>query len=717
MSFKVNPYRSEHPAEGAMFFGRKEIIAWVQEQLIKGRPVIVIHGPEWIGKTSLLLHLAGKLPPDCVPVEVSLEDGAEGSPSFLWTAAIAVARALDVPQPSQADFAEESAEEAFLAFLDRARGTLGESRLVLSLDDFDQWADDVLVRGLGAAIHAGHRLSILATATDFQALSQRWPDLFADAVHRVLGPLATHEAEDLVRRPVEDVLRYDPWAVTRVLELTSNHPYFIQFFCRDLVNRCLGSEDITPADVEATLTDLLDAPQPAFEQWWATSSPRERVILVALAALRGQQGVATQYDLHQSLINVGIQVEVAEVEEVLAGLERRGILVRLGANTFRCAVEFFRLWVAHRHPLDDVLRESPWRARRRAVRLPVPQAAPEERPQPESRTDLLWTAVVVLLGIGLLFLLLHRLPPVRLPSAAPKTPTASAVDGTITPVTGGTSTAPTKTPIPIPAPVIAYAFRQNPDEPLQIYLMNEDGSFPVRLTLTESDEFDPTWSPDGQRIAFVSLRDGDQEIYVMNADGSEQTNVTRHENKDWTPAWSPDGKQLAFSSFRDENWELYLMDADGSNVVRLTDNPASDVSPTWSPDGKRIAFASRREGGDWDIFVMDSTGENIIQLTHDPADDFGPVWSPDGNTIAFESDRDGYADIFLMAVDGSEQVNLTRDPYANYHGPTWSPDGARIMFYSNRDGDWDIYVMNRDGSDLVNITDNDADDEAPSWRP
>jgi hypothetical protein len=708
MNPEINPYRIDRPVEGRMFFGRRDVIAWVHEQVIKGHPVIVVHGPDQIGKTSLLRHLAGKLPPDSVPVWASLSVGSAGELSSLWAVADAVACVLGMPQPSQADFAGEVAEDAFATFLDRAQEVLSERRLVLLMDGFDQMADDVLVQALITAIHAGRPLSVLATATDFGALSTHCPDLFSDAIYHGLGPLLTHEAEDLIRKPVGDVLRYDPWAVTRILELTSNHPCFIQLFCRTLVSRCIGDEDITPSDVEAALADLLDTPQATFEAWWAVASPREQTIMVALAALRGQQGVATQYDVHQFLSKQGVRVELSEVEDELSGLERRGVLVRMGANTYRFAVELFRLWVGHQHPVETVLREGPWRVRRHLERRPSPTK--EERPQPESRTDLVWVSVVVLLAIGLFLLLVNRLTP-----AGMKTP-AGGVPSRTTASTGpGTPASPMPTPIPTPA--IAYAFRQTSSEPLQIYLMNENGSFPVRLTLTEADEFDPTWSPDEQHIAFVSLRDGNQEIFVMNADGSDQTNVTRHENKDWTPAWTPDGTQLAFSSFRDGNWELYVMDVDGSNVERLTDNPASDVSPSWSPDGQRIAFASRRDGSDWDIFVMDHTGEHITQLTHDPAEDFGPVWSPDGTAIAFESDRDGYVDIFLMAVDGSNQVNLTHDPYADYHGPVWSSDGTHIMFYSNRDGDWDIYVMNRDGKDLVNITANDADDQAPSWRP
>ena len=105
--------------------------------------------------------------------------------------------------------------------------------------------------------------------------------------------------------------------------------------------------------------------------------------------------------------------------------------------------------------------------------------------------------------------------------------------------------------------------------------MNADGSGQGWLTLTAA-RGRPAWSPNGRRIAFASLRDGNSEVYVMNADGSRQRNLTRNPAEDFFPAWSPNGRRIAFASLRDGNSEVYAMNADGSGQRNLTRDPAED---------------------------------------------------------------------------------------------------------------------------------------------
>ena len=149
------------------------------------------------------------------------------------------------------------------------------------------------------------------------------------------------------------------------------------------------------------------------------------------------------------------------------------------------------------------------------------------------------------------------------------------------------------------------AFVSDRDGNPEIYVMDADGGNQQRLTENRHDDWDPSWAPDGKRIVFFSNRDGHVmggrptfEIYVMDADGGNQQRLTNNRHDDWDPSWSPDGKRIAFVSKRDKKvknfvptFEIYVMDADGGNQQRLTENRQNDLSPSWAPDGKRIVFS------------------------------------------------------------------------------------------------------------------------------
>ena len=276
----------------------------------------------------------------------------------------------------------------------------------------------------------------------------------------------------------------------------------------------------------------------------------------------------------------------------------------------------------------------------------------------------------------------------------------------------------------------------------EIYTVNANGTGLDRLTNNPASDGDPAWSPDcctpipgGNQIAFTSDRDGDYEIYTMNPALAisgplglifiPTDRLTNNPARDLEPAWSPDGNKIAFTSDRDGNDgkdEIYTMNANGTGLDRLTNNhPQDDFEPAWSPDGNKIAFTSDRDGND-EIYTMNANGTGLDRLTNNTANDLDPDWSPDGNKIAFMSlkdcDRLGCnEEIYTMNSNGTGLDRLTNNT-ANDREPAWSPDGNKITFVSDRDlTDYEIYTMNSNGTALAPLTNNTQDDFQPDWQP
>lgn len=167
----------------------------------------------------------------------------------------------------------------------------------------------------------------------------------------------------------------------------------------------------------------------------------------------------------------------------------------------------------------------------------------------------------------------------------------------------------------------------------------------------------PNFSPDGKKIALAlwsnrkkEVESGSglhPEINTMDLDTSEFIRLTNNSSEDWRPVFSPDSQKIVFISNRDGNFEIYIMDADGENQRRLTYNDADDWDPFFSPSGRHIVFSSKR-GGNWDIYIMNTNGSNQTRLTNDIGDEWDPSFSPDDKSIIFAGERDKKRGIFIM---------------------------------------------------------------------
>jgi len=208
----------------------------------------------------------------------------------------------------------------------------------------------------------------------------------------------------------------------------------------------------------------------------------------------------------------------------------------------------------------------------------------------------------------------------------------------------------------------------------QIYVMNADGSQQTRLTDSRITLSPPTWSPDGTHLAFTSYAAGQgDDIYAMaitdrmDAEGQGAIRLTDDPGSDRDPTWSPDGTRLAFITDRDGYAQVYVMNADGSEQTPLADMPGSVYGVRWSPDGKRLLFVF-----DNAVHVMNADGSNVRRVTGE-VDFIGrSAWSPDGAHIIFPQDGDFY----LVKADGSGMVRLTDGLGGATHPDWWGPAAA-----------------------------------------
>jgi TolB protein len=199
-------------------------------------------------------------------------------------------------------------------------------------------------------------------------------------------------------------------------------------------------------------------------------------------------------------------------------------------------------------------------------------------------------------------------------------------------------------------------------------MRNADGTGFVVLSKGFENDFGPTWSRDGSRIAFTSFMPGFQTfISVMNPDGSGRFPLFFDGAAN--PDWHPDGLTLVFDQVN-SIWTYNMLFKNG---LRLT-NAGGDSRPRYSPDGSKIVFQSIRDGQP-EIYVMNANGTGQTRLTNNPAWDTAPVWSPDGTKILFTSLRDDpmAPALYVMNADGSNQTRVTAGSDASWRPPPSAP--------------------------------------------
>ncbi len=198
-----------------------------------------------------------------------------------------------------------------------------------------------------------------------------------------------------------------------------------------------------------------------------------------------------------------------------------------------------------------------------------------------------------------------------------------------------------------------------------IFTANPDGSDVKQLTTTPGYDAEATFSSDGKKIVFTSLRNGDLDIYSMDADGRNVKQLTHELGYDGGPFFSPDGKWIVYRAYhpatekdaaeykelltqnliRPTSLEIWMMRADGSDKHQVTNLGSASFAPSFLPDGKKIIFSSNVGStggmGNFELYTVNLDGSGLERVTYTDGFDGFPVFSPDGKQLVWISHRNG----------------------------------------------------------------------------
>ncbi len=254
----------------------------------------------------------------------------------------------------------------------------------------------------------------------------------------------------------------------------------------------------------------------------------------------------------------------------------------------------------------------------------------------------------------------------------------------------------------------------------RLAIMDQDGANHHYLTDGKTMVLTPRFSPNMQKIAYLSYKGGRPSVYLMDINTGKEEKIGYFPGMTFAPRFSPDSQSLLMSFSEKGNTEIYLYDIKTGDKKRLTYHPMIDTSPSFSPDGSQIVFNSDRSGRQ-QLYVMDKNGKNVKRISLGKGSYATPVWSPRGDYIAFTKIQGGKFYIGLMRPDGSAE-RLIAEGFL-VEGPTFSPNGRVLMYfkqnpYSNYGvgGETGLYSIDVTGRYERKIP-TPVDGSDPTWSP